>query len=334
MISKDQLIDRFGRIHDYLRISVTDRCNLRCIYCRPEESASPFDHKEILRYEEIGEIVKVAAKLGVKRIRLTGGEPLVRRDLEKLIKLLSDIPGIEDIALTTNGIFLAEKAAVLKKAGLSRVNISLDSMKPNRYRQMTRGGDIQRVLDAIDASLALGLAPVKLNVVLMRGFNDDEIEDFLFMTLQRPVHVRFIEYMPIASDANEWRTHYLPLISVLERASKFGNPAIMTGNMIGNGPSENYTLPNALGSFGLIHPVSNHFCGTCNRLRLTADGNLKSCLYWGDELYIRPFTHHPEALKQVFLKALSTKPEEHGMNLHSEEQSHTPTWRWMSQIGG
>ncbi|MGD8192333.1 GTP 3',8-cyclase MoaA [Brevibacillus ginsengisoli] len=335
-MTAEQLVDRFGRVHDYLRISVTDRCNLRCVYCMPPEGVEFQPHDQILRYEEIVEVVKVAAKLGVKRLRLTGGEPLVRREIEKLVAMLSAIEGIEDIALTTNGIYLAQKAAVLKEAGVTRVNISLDSMKAERFREITRGGDLLRVLEAIDRSIEVGFSPVKLNVVLMKGFNDDEIEDFLRLTLEKPVNVRFIEYMPIGEASDEWRQRYLPLPTVLEKAKEMGLPAEQTANVFGNGPSENYRLPGAAGTFGLIHPVSNHFCDNCNRLRLTADGNLKPCLYWIDELNVRPHVGNPEELRQLFFHALSIKPETHEMAqaLEKQSQSHTPTLRRMSQIGG
>lgn len=335
-MTTEQLVDRFGRVHDYLRISVTDRCNLRCVYCMPPEGVEFQPHEQILRYEEIAEVVKVAASLGVKRLRLTGGEPLVRREIEKLVAMLSAIEGIEDIALTTNGIYLAQKAAALKEAGITRVNISLDSMKAERFRHITRGGDLKRVLDAIDRSIEVGFSPVKLNVVLMKGFNDDEIEDFLRLTVEKPLNVRFIEYMPIGEASDEWRKRYLPLPTVLERAQAMGLPAEQTTQVFGNGPSENYRLPGAAGTFGLIHPVSNHFCDNCNRLRLTADGNLKPCLYWIDELKVRPHVGNPEELRELFFRALSIKPETHEMAqaLEQQAQSHTPTLRRMSQIGG
>ncbi|MGD8191575.1 GTP 3',8-cyclase MoaA [Brevibacillus ginsengisoli] len=330
------LMDHYGRIHDYLRISVTDRCNLKCIYCRPEQSIEHLETHQILRDEEIEEVVKAATKLGVKRIRITGGEPLVRPGLEKLIGRLISLPGIEEIAMTTNGIMLAERAKQLKQAGLSRVNISLDSCNPDRYRQMTRGGDLHRVLKAIDASLAVGFEPVKLNVVLIKGFNDDEIDDFLNMTKDRPLHVRFIEYMPIGQASPEWQARYLPLTTVMERAEAHGLTVPIKDQILGNGPSEYYKLPDAMGTFGLIHPVSNHFCHTCNRLRLTADGYLKPCLYWSDETNIRPFIHDSDALEQQFFSVLSQKPEQHEMTLAlaNHKQNQIPTIRWMSQIGG
>ncbi|MGC5328634.1 GTP 3',8-cyclase MoaA [Brevibacillus sp. SYSU BS000544] len=335
-MTDEKLVDRFGRIHDYLRISVTDRCNLRCVYCMPAEGVEFQPHSCILRFEEIVEVVKHAASLGVKRLRLTGGEPLVRKDIEKLVYQLASINEIEDIALTTNGIFLAQKAKVLKDVGLNRVNISLDTMKSERYLAITRGGELKRVLEAIEASIEVGFSPIKLNVVLMRGINDDEVNDFLRLTMHWPINVRFIEFMPIGETSDEWRSRYLPLSTVLESAKEMGFTDVKKDSVFGNGPSENYRLPNAVGTFGLIHPVSDHFCNNCNRLRLTADGNLKSCLYWQDEVNVRSYINNPMAMKQLFYKVISAKPENHEMAqaFDNQEPSHTPTSRRMSQIGG
>jgi len=335
-LTGERLVDRFGRQHDYLRISLTDRCNLRCVYCMPAEGMEFLPHQNILRFEEIVEVVEVAASLGVRRLRLTGGEPLVRRDVERLVAMLAAIPGIEDIALTTNGVYLAQKAAALKAAGVTRVNISLDTMRPDRFAMVTRGGSLERVLEGLEASYAAGFSPIKLNVVLMKGVNDDEIDDFLQLSMERPVHVRFIEYMPIGHDDDGWREKYLPLSSVTRRAEALGLSPIKTEKIKGNGPSEDYRLPGAKGSIGLIHPVSEHFCGSCNRLRLTADGHLKPCLYWIDEWSVRPHLGDREALKALFFRALDGKPETHEMAqaLEKQAQSHTPTTRRMSQIGG
>jgi cyclic pyranopterin phosphate synthase len=330
------LIDRFGRKHDYLRISVTDRCNLRCVYCMPEEGMEfePEDH--LLTFDEITEVVRVLAGLGVRKLRITGGEPLVRKNLEQLIARLSAIPGIEDIALTTNGIYFAARAEKLRAAGLTRVNISLDSLRADRFSFITRGGDIRRVLDSIEAAYRVGLAPIKLNVVLMKGINDDEIVDFLQMTMDRAIQVRFIEYMPIGHNDQTWKERYLPLQTVLERCAEKGWHAAPSETVYGNGPSQNYRIEGALGSFGLIHPISDHFCETCNRLRLTADGNVKPCLYWSDEFNVRSYIGNTEAMEDLFFRALDIKPLNHEMAqaLQNQEQSHMPTARRMSQIGG
>lgn len=331
------LVDKFDRVHDYLRISVTDRCNLRCRYCMPAEGMEFLPHDKVLTFDEIEEVVRVAAKQGVKRLRITGGEPLVRPNLEVLIAKLSAIPGIDDIALTTNGIYLAQRAQALKDAGITRVNISLDSLQPERFAQITRGGNLNRVLDAFDRSYEVGFDPIKINVVLMKGFNEDEIDDFLRLSMERPVTVRFIEYMPIGHEGDDWKASYLPLERVLDRCKANGWDAVpLPGKIKGNGPAENFQIPGALGAFGLIHPVSDHFCQSCNRLRLTADGNLKPCLYWIDEFNVRQALGDEQKMVELFRRVLDAKPETHEMAqaLEGKERTHTPTLRRMSQIGG
>lgn len=331
-----RLLDKFGRVHDYLRISVTDRCNLRCVYCMPAEGMEFVPGEHLLTFDEIAAVVRVLAEMGVTKVRLTGGEPLTRPNLEQLVAKLKEINGIRDIALSTNGILLAKKAAVLREAGVNRVNISIDSLVPERFARITRGGDLRRVLDSVDECVRLGYDPIKLNVVLMRGTNDDEIESFLRLTLERPLQIRFIEYMPIGHDDKFWRNGYLPLGTVLERCEKAGWMPEPAEASQGNGPAQYFRIPGALGLFGLIHPVSDHFCASCNRLRLTAEGDIKPCLYWNDEWNVRKWIGHDEKLKELFLRALDAKPETHEMAkaLSQERQSHTPTVRRMSQIGG
>ncbi|AZS15712.1 GTP 3',8-cyclase MoaA [Paenibacillus lutimineralis] len=336
-MTMSRLVDPFGRQHNYLRISVTDRCNLRCIYCMPEEGMEFEPTDNILTYEEIVDVVRVVAEMGIRKIRLTGGEPLVRKELEKLVAMISSIPGIEDIALTTNGIFLAPRAARLKEAGLTRVNISMDSLRPDRFKSITRGGDVRKVLDSIDACVKAGLSPIKLNVVLMKGINDDEIADFITLTQYRDIHVRFIEYMPIGHSDSQWKNLYLPLNRVEEVCAEQQWQYEAETTIRGNGPSENYRLHGAVGSFGLIHPVSEHFCQTCNRLRLTADGYIKPCLAWTEQFQVRSVIGDDAAIRQLFLDALGTKPENHEMSKFLQDEqdiSHTPTARRMSQIGG
>lgn len=330
------LSDKFGRQHNYLRISVTDHCNLRCIYCMPEEGMEFEPAEHLLSDEEITNVVRVLADMGVSKIRLTGGEPLVRKGLDVLISMISQIPGIEDIALTTNGLFLASRAERLKKAGLTRVNISLDSLKPDRYKMITRGGDVTKVLAGIDACMKAGLSPIKLNVVLMKGINDDEIADFLALSYERNINVRFIEYMPIGHHDSQWKSLYLPLQHVFDVCAEKGLSFAPMSTLEGNGPSANYQLEGAKGSFGLIHPISNHFCESCNRLRLTADGYIKPCLAWSEQFQVRGVIGDDEAVRQMFLEALGTKPESHEMSKHllGEHTTHTPTARRMSQIGG
>lgn len=292
--------------------------------------------EKILTFEEIRDIVRVAAGMGIRKLRLTGGEPLVRKDIEKLVGMLSAIPGIQEISMTTNGMFLASKAQALKEAGLDRINISLDSLREDRFARITRGGKLHKVLEAVRACQEAGIRPIKLNVVVIRGINDDEILDFIRLTEQQAVHVRFIEYMPIGHHDESWKTSYVPLTSVLESSRAQGWNVVPAGGVKGNGPSENYRIEGFQGSFGLIHPVSDHFCDSCNRLRLTADGYVQPCLFWSDAYYLKPIAGDETKVKDVFLAALAGKPSNHEMaqQLFDQQTSHEPTARRMSQIGG
>ncbi|WP_274652321.1 GTP 3',8-cyclase MoaA [Paenibacillus humicola] len=330
------LIDRFERKHDYLRISVTDRCNLRCLYCMPEEGVQFAPSDDLLSYDQIVEVVETGAALGISKLRITGGEPLVRPGLDSLVRRLAAIPGIREISLTTNGVLLADQAEALRKAGVTRVNISLDTLDPARFRFIARRGELKRVLDGIEAAAKAGFAPIKLNCVLLKGVNEDEIAAFLMMARDQPLHVRFIEYMPIGHADENWKKHYLPLSRVLEMAQELGLQTERRDNVVGNGPSDDYRIAGGAGSFGLIHPVSDHFCQRCNRLRLTADGSIKPCLYWVDELNVKPALGNPEAMQALFMRAMDIKPLNHEMaaKLADEAQSHVPTERRMSQIGG
>ncbi|MFC5402159.1 GTP 3',8-cyclase MoaA [Cohnella soli] len=331
-----QLTDRFGRKHTYLRISVTDRCNLRCLYCMPEEGMKFLEHDRLLSYAQMVEVARTAAGLGIRKFRITGGEPLVRPGLEELIAGIAALPGVEDISLTTNGLLLAPQAAKLKEAGLKRVNISLDTMDPTRFKFIARRGDLDKVWEGVQAAAAVGLGPIKLNCVLLKGVNEDEIGKFLQLSVDQPLHVRFIEYMPIGHDDSGWRSYYLPLSRVLEEAERLGFALEKAEGPGGSGPSDDWRIVGAAGTFGLIHPVSDHFCQSCNRLRLTADGNLKPCLYWVDELNVKPALGSSEAMENLFYRAMDIKPKNHEMaaRLTDEQQSHRPTERRMSQIGG
>lgn len=330
------LIDRYGRVHDYLRISVTDRCNLRCLYCMPEEGMEFIDTASLLSYDQIVEVVEAAAALGISKLRITGGEPLVRPGLDQLISRLSAISGIHDIALTTNGIYLAKHAEALRRAGLKRVNISLDTLDSARFQMIARRSGLSRVLDGIEAAAEAGFDPIKLNCVLLKGINEDEIAAFLKLSYEQPLHVRFIEYMPIGHADDNWRRHYLPLSRVLEVANELGYRFARRDNVHGNGPSDDWQIEGGRGSFGLIHPVSDHFCKSCNRLRLTADGSIKPCLYWVDELNVKAAMGEAAAMRSLLLRAMDIKPENHEMaaKLADTAQSHIPTDRRMSQIGG
>jgi cyclic pyranopterin phosphate synthase len=329
------LIDQFGRNHDYLRISVTDRCNLRCLYCMGEEGIEQVAHQAILSYEEITAVVRAGAELGISKIRLTGGEPLVRKNLTDLVQSIKAIPGIKDLALTTNGILLSGQAAGLKQAGLDRVNISLDSLNPDVYRLTTRCGNLNEVMAGIDTALTLDLKPVKINTVLMKGINETEVLDFIRLTLNKPLHVRFIEYMPIGDHDQQYQDHYLPLSYVEEIAAQAGLPLTPAPLPGGAGPAEAYTVKGGKGTVGLIHPISRHFCDKCNRLRLTAEGNLKACLYWQDEYSVKAVINDHEALKKLIIKVLSGKPVEHQMVTDGSCGSVKPgAMRTMSKTGG
>lgn len=329
------LIDRYGRKHDYLRISVTDRCNLRCIYCMGPEGVRQIPHEQILTYEQILEVIRAAAALGVSRVRFTGGEPLVRKELLHLVREGSRIPGITELTMTTNGILLPGLAGPLREAGLGRVNISLDSLKPEVYRRITRGGELSRVLAGIEAAAAAGLKPVKINIVLMKGINHREIPAFLQLSRERELHLRFIEYMPIGAWSDEHREYFLPLDHVQEEAARIGLPLTPAETPAGAGPAEYFRLPGARGTVGLIHPVSRHFCASCNRLRLTAEGYLKYCLYWQEEHSVRPALGDPAAMRRLLQDVVRLKPEKHRMSDRRSGASMDPrAMRGMSKIGG
>jgi len=326
MVTK--LVDSFGRVHNYLRVSVTDRCNLRCVYCMGAEGVDWLEPEKILRYEEIIEVVEAAVGLGVEQVRITGGEPLVRKDLHLLINELSRISGLKDLALTTNGLLLPRQAQALREAGLKRVNISLDSLRPETYAQLTRGGDLRAALAGVEAALQAGFSPVKINVVLMKGVNDREIPDFLKLATERPLHIRFIEYMSVGGESRTRQSHFTPADSALAMVTDAGfRPVWKT---MGVGLAKTYTIPGGAGTIGFITAVSRKFCRDCNRLRLTADGFLKPCLYWPDELAVKPCLGDPGKLRALFLRAMKVKKKEHRMG----KGTPRPENRCMSRTGG
>ncbi|BCV22706.1 GTP 3',8-cyclase MoaA [Moorella sp. Hama-1] len=321
--------DSFQRQINYLRIAITDRCNLRCRYCMPAAGVPLKGHQDILRLEEIVTLARVAAGTGISRIRLTGGEPLVRKNVVTLVREIAAVPGIEEVSLTTNGIFLGGLALALKEGGLKRVNISLDTLKKDRYRYITRCGNLASVWQGIRAALAVGLAPVKLNVVITRGFNDDEILDFARLAVAEPLHIRFIELMPIGTAADS-ATGYMPAAEIQNQIGQ-EYPLEPLADLVTNGPAVNFRVAGGRGSVGFISAMSNHFCSRCNRLRLTADGKLRPCLYWDGEIDIKgPLrAGATEAeLAALFARAVNLKPAEHRM----EDGWRQP--RAMSQIGG
>jgi len=320
--------DSFGRSINYLRISVTDRCNLRCLYCMPTEGVPQMPHSEILSYEEIRIVAQAAAELGISKIRLTGGEPLVRAELPMLIRMLSQVEGIQELSLTTNGTLLKEYALELKQAGLSRVNVSLDTLKADRFRYITRLGKLKDVLDGIEAAKEVGFEPVKINTVVMRGVNDDEILDFARITYEDGWHVRFIEIMPFKSVAE-----FVPSAELRQHTSLLGKLE-SCASITGNGPAMYYRLPGAKGTMGFISPLTElSFCHRCNRMRVTPDGRLRPCLLGEDEIDLKMLLRNNvsmEELKRLILKAIASKPEHH----HLEGGNVRPVKRRMSQIGG
>jgi cyclic pyranopterin phosphate synthase len=323
------LRDQFGRSIEYLRISVTDRCNFRCVYCMPLEGMPWLPKRDILSYEEITAVVQQLAPLGLRRLRITGGEPTIRPDLTSLVRQLRAVPEIEDIALSTNGVRLPELARPLFEAGLDRVNMSSDSLRSERIAALARRDLAFNPVRSAQAAQEAGLGPIKLNVVVLRGINDDEIEDFARLTLEHPWHVRFIELMPVGDMRELTWDHVLPSDEVLERIARLGALAPDGGPARGNGPAKYYRLGGAAGTIGVITPMSHTYCGSCNRVRLTADGRLRTCLYGDHEVNLRDPLRAGEPLEPLFRKALAEKPKEHNLL-----QMQVGGLRALSQVGG
>jgi cyclic pyranopterin phosphate synthase len=323
------LRDQWGRSIEYLRISVTDRCNFRCVYCMPMEGLQWLPKAEILTYEEIAEVVRQLAPLGLRRLRITGGEPTIRPNLESLIRQLRSIAEIEDIALSTNGARLPQMAGSLRQAGLDRLNMSADSLRPDRIAAIARRNLGFDPIAAAAAAEEAGLSPIKINVVVLRGTNDDEIEDFARLTIDRPWHVRFIELMPVGDMRELTWEHVVPSDEVLERISRLGALDPDGGPPRGNGPAKYYRLAGAVGTVGVITPMSHTYCGSCNRVRLTADGRLRTCLYGDHEVNLRDPLRNGDALEPLFRQALADKPKEHALL-----QMQVGGLRALSQVGG
>lgn len=329
-------LDAYDRPIDYLRISVTDRCNLRCIYCMPPDGVPWRPHADILRYEEIETVVRAAADLGITKVRLTGGEPLVRLGLVDLVRMIARIPGIDDLAMTTNGVLLADHAEALAGAGLDRVNISLDTLDAARFRSITRRGELADVLAGIEAARQARLRPIKINTVVIRGLNDDEVVDLATKSLEDDGwNIRFIELMPVGDDclmSETWEDQVVTAPEIrarIEAALGALEPARMS---TGGGPARYYRLPGAKGTIGFITPVSEHFCEQCNRLRLTADGHLRPCLLSDEEVDLRtPLRAGAtvDAIQALIVDGIACKPLRH----HLAEHTH-PEARGMSEIGG
>lgn len=331
-LTRAPLHDGFNRPITYLRVSVTDKCNLRCVYCMPETGLQWLHRDEILTYEEIADIVRAAASVGVRAVRLTGGEPLLRRDLHRLVEAIAGIPGIVDIALSTNGLLLEEQLPLLQAAGLQRVNVSLDTLREDRFAEIARRPGLDRVWRGIDTALSAGLHPVKINCVVMRGVNDDEIEAFAELTRDRPLVVRFIEVMPVHENAALQSEAYVSSDEILERVAAIETlaPAEVPS---GNGPARYYAFPGARGAVGVISPLSHDYCERCNRVRLTADGRLRLCLFGDHALDLRgPLRSGAgtSELAGLLEAAMLIKPERHHLRL-GEPASRM---RAFSEIGG
>lgn len=323
-------LDTYHRRIDYMRISITDRCDLSCVYCT-EQAVPCLAHEEILRYEEIQRIVQAAARLGVKGLRITGGEPLVKSNISKLIELLVQVEGIDDITLTTNGTLLGKYAEELKAAGLKRVNISLDTFKADIFKEITGSDKLKDVLDGIEAAEKAGLTPVKINTVVVRGINDGEILDFARMTASEGWNVRFIEMMPLVNPGNKGNkmVSVREIMAAIEGSLGELEPCLTTS---GRGPAKYYKLPDAEGTIGFIGPVTECFCATCNRFRITADGRLRPCLLEDDEIDIKgPLRNGAgiDELEELMKQAAALKRKKHRLN-----ETYTHGQRQMWQIGG
>ena len=324
------LLDQFGRRIEYLRISVTDRCNFRCSYCMPLEGLAWLPKSDILSYEEIAEVVRQLAPMGLRRVRITGGEPTIRPQLSTLVRQLRAIAAVDDIALSTNGVRLPELARELADAGLDRVNMSSDSLRPDRIAAIARRDLRFDPITSATAAQDAGLAPIKLNVVVMRGINDDEVLDFARLTLDRPWHVRFIELMPVGEMAMLTDAHVLSSDEVLSRiAAAFGALAPAAGPARGNGPAAYHRLPGAAGTIGVITPMTHTYCGSCNRVRLTADGRLRTCLFGDHEVDLRTPLRAGTPLAPFVHRALAEKPEAHALLAR-----RVGGLRALSQVGG
>ena len=329
----DRLVDRFGRVHRDLRISITDRCNLRCVYCLPEEGVEFTPKGRILTFDELARVARVAHTLGVTRVRVTGGEPLVRRGLESFVAMLAEI-GFADLSMTTNGIGLERRAQALADAGLRRLNISCDSLRPERFAQIRRSGDLARVLVAMDAAERAGLVPLKVNVVVLAGINDDEIVDFAAFARDSGRIVRFIEYMPL-DGAGRWdRANVVPASHIIESiGERWPLEAVRPSDADPSAPATRYRFTDGIGEIGVIPTVTEPFCGTCDRLRITADGAIRNCLFANEETPLRDLLRHggsDEAIALSLRRAVDAKLPGHGIN----DPGFLRPARSMSMIGG
>lgn len=330
MSTAPTLIDHFDRTISYLRVSLTDQCNLRCVYCTPSP-LSKLEHKELLTYEELLRVIRIAVGLGVKKVRLTGGEPLARRRVDYFLDGLADIQGLDDIRLTTNGVFLEKYHTQLLRAGVRKLNISLDTLKPARFKQITGFDEFAKVWAGIQLALEKGFSPVKVNMVAMRGVNDDEIVEFARLALKYPLQMRYIEFMPIGNDASWGRDKLIPASEIRDRIGVLGTLTPVSQKHM-DGPARVYELEGAVGSIGFISPMSHKFCEKCNRLRLTSEGALRSCLLSDDETDLRTMLRSggtDDDIRNLIIKTIQSKPKGHVM-----DESPTGCLGKMSRIGG
>jgi cyclic pyranopterin phosphate synthase len=325
-------VDPYNREITYLRVSVTDRCNLRCIYCTPVKVLKLFTHADILSYEEILNVIRVGTDIGIKKVRLTGGEPLIRRNFVHFVESLCRIPRIEDISITTNGVLLKKMARPLFEAGVRRINVSLDTLNPLKYTKITRRECFDAVWKGLQIAEAVGFSPIKVNVVVIRGLNDNELLRFADLSVRKPYQVRFIEYMPIGRDGDWTPEKYVSSDEMKSKLKTFG-PLWKIPRSTHGGPAERYRFESAKGEIGFISALSHHFCPSCNRLRLTADGKLRPCLFADDEVDIKiPLRNgcSQENLRRLFQQAIARKPRRH----HAEILEKGESLRLMSTIGG
>jgi cyclic pyranopterin phosphate synthase len=324
-----ELIDSFGRRINYLRLSVTDRCNMRCRYCMPAGGIGKLRHEDVLSYEELFRIARSAVALGIEKIRVTGGEPLVRKGLIPFLARLSSIPGLKQLVLTTNGLFLEKMAEDLRAAGVQRLNISLDSLQPETFSHITRGGELARVMAGIAAAERAGF-PIKVNMVVMRGVNDAEVVDIASLALHNPYTVRFIEYMPAIKEKN-WQSMLIPGREIIDRiGERFALSPVARKDLAG--PAREYRIHGGAGTIGVITPISGHFCGDCNRIRVTATGMAKGCLFASEAMDLKPClrSSDSEPLHEALRRLVTFKPGMH--HVSAGKADHDPFA--MNCVGG
>jgi cyclic pyranopterin phosphate synthase len=327
-----RLIDSFSRSVSYLRVSLTDQCNLRCFYCTPRPLADKLPAGELLSYEELLRVITVASGLGIRKVRLTGGEPLVRRDITGFIRQLMRIDNIEEVRITTNGLLLAEKSTELYDAGIRKLNISLDTLQPEKFKEITGVNAFAQVWQGIEQSLQQGFSTVKINVVAMNGINDDEFIDFARLSMAKPVQVRFIEFMPMGNDSNWHEDYYVTSAEIMAKIASLGELTPISSGKL-DGPARTYRLPDALGTVGFISPISDHFCSQCNRLRLTSEGQLRSCLLTDNETDLKSIIRGgggEDDIRAALIETIKHKPKGHKLSESEISNCHGR----MSRIGG